>query len=174
MKKSRKSPRNTKEESLPGGIIAISILGFIVSLMLLIIALGFFASYSLISTQKDLIVQEALEKVRSDPTDPSSNMTASELAESLDAVMPVFPIIGMVSLALMLLCLISSIFLLLRRNWARLIQVTLAMFFILIGLLFTISPLFIFGIPILIAGCFIAGYLLFNENVQKVFLKNKS
>ncbi len=160
---------SANKSTFPPVITIISVIGFLAALIFFFLAMGFFAAYKTMHTQKDLIVQETFDKIQSAPSYTYSNLSASQIRESLDLLEPIFPIISSLSLALMLLYVISSIFLLKRRNWARLMHIILAMFAILVSSLFVISSLFFLAIPSLIINVFIAGYLLFNKDVKKVF-----
>jgi len=157
-----------KKGEYPKAITAIAVWGFLVAVVLLFSAIGFFSAYSVVHSQKDAVINETLAQIQATPG-YTSGISEVQLRKGLNAIEPLLPVMGVACLMFMLLYAVSSIFILKRKNWARLSHVILAILGILGSAVFIVSPLFFWAILNFSVDIAIAGYLLFSNSVKKVF-----
>lgn len=157
------------KKKVPVGIILISIISFIASVLLFFSSIGFFLAGSMILNDNGEILNQTLEQIKNNPSTQPINITEEKLKEQMSEFYFVFPIFGAIFLAVSILYLISGVSILFRKKWGRYIQIIISMFLVIISVAFLSSPLLVFFALCLIINAGILGYLLFNKKVTEYF-----
>jgi len=166
--KGQKIAENNKK--IPAGVSFIAIFNFVISAFFIIAGMLFLSVGIIILSNPDVFNQQLVKEFSSNS---QNTLTQEQISEILS-----FPwgsvalILGIIFIVLFVLLLISGVFMLKLRNWARTLEIVLfgaLAVLVILGMISNPLTISFFNMFIIAIGLAISLYLLLSKEVKEAF-----